>query len=122
MAEAEWTPPDIPEQSWQAPIGGQAPPPAAGSGKSQTLAIVSLVSGILSVVCCFSILTGPIGAILGFMARGKAAKNPTQYGGAGLALGGIILGILGTFVGIGQLIYLILNFAYIMAVVASQGR
>jgi hypothetical protein len=119
MAAAEWTPPDIPEQSWQPPPGGQASPPAAAAGQSKTLAVVSLVVGILSCLCCFSILTGPIGAILGFMARGKAAKNPSQYGGAGLALGGIILGILGTFVGIGQLIYLILNFAYIMAV-ASQ--
>jgi hypothetical protein len=106
------------QSEWSSPVGQNQPfnprPAGAAPGKNQTLAIISLVSGILSVLCCFSIITGPIGAILGIMARGKASSNPNQYGGAGLALGGIILGIIGTLVGIGQLIYLILNFAYIM--------
>ena len=96
----------------------QSPPPAAG--QSQTLAIVSLVLGILSCLCCFSIITGPIAAILGFMARGKATKDPAHFGGAGLAIGGIITGVIGILVGIGQLIYVALNFALIMAQMGAR--
>jgi len=121
LAQAEWTPPPSPASSYQNQPGGtnmQSPPPAAG--QSQTLAIVSLVLGILSCLCCFSIITGPIAAILGFMARGKATKDPAHFGGAGLAIGGIITGVIGILVGIGQLIYVALNFALIMAQMGAR--
>jgi len=35
---------------------------------------------------------GLAGVITGFLARSRANKNPEQYGGGGLALGGIITG------------------------------
>jgi hypothetical protein len=96
MSPTSWTPPSPASGSQNQPGGKsmQSPPPAAGQNK--TLAIISLVCGILSCLCCISIITGPIAAILGIMARGKANQMPAQYGGGGMATIGIILGILGT--------------------------
>jgi uncharacterized membrane protein len=111
MAAAEWTPPDIPEQSWQPPAGGQPSPPAAGAGKSQTLAIVSMIVGILSLCCGYTFLPGLIAIILGFMARGKASKDPAHYGGGGFALVGIICGVLSFLLGIIVIILYFLGFA-----------
>ena len=52
MAEQSWTPPAAPEQSWENQEIGQntpfQPPPAGVGGENKTLAIVSLVLGILS--------------------------------------------------------------------------
>lgn len=110
MAEQSWTPPAAPEQSWENQEIGQntpfQPPPAGAGGENKTLAIVALVTGILSCLCCFSIITGPAAVVMGFMAKGKASSNPKEYGGAGLALGGIITGAVGTLIGI---VVIILN-------------
>ncbi len=87
-----------PEASWQnEPVGQNTPfqPPVAGTA-SQGLAIGSLVSGILSLLCCFSIITGPAAVIMGFIARKKANEDPAQFAGAGLAPGGMICGVVGT--------------------------
>jgi hypothetical protein len=75
---------------WQAP----PPPPFPGAGtQNKTLAITSLVLGILSLVC-FGIVTGPIAIILGFMAVNKEKNEPALYGGKGMAYVGIALGAL----------------------------
>lgn len=104
LQAAEWTPPPAPDASWQnQEIGANTPfqpPVAAAAGQNQTLAIVSLVCGILSVLCCFSVITGPAALITGFMAKKNAGQNPTQYGGSGLALAGMITGGIGTVIGI----------------------
>lgn len=109
----DWNPPPAPVQSWQEQgIGADTPfqPPAAGvAGENKTLAIVSLVTGILSCLCCFSIITGPIALITGFIAKGNVSKDPSQYGGGGLALGGLITGAIGTLIGIGVIVLQILG-------------
>jgi hypothetical protein len=61
------------------------------------LAITSFVLGLLSLVC-FSILAGVPAIICGHLARGRARRLPGQYGGAGLALAGLILGYVSLFV------------------------
>lgn len=59
--------------------------------QSNTMAIVSLISGILGFVAC-----GPIGAVValitGYMAKGQFRENPGLYTGEGMATAGIILG------------------------------
>ena len=77
--------------------GTFSPPPAStdATGENKMLAIISLVCGILSILCCFSIITGPAGLITGFLARKKAAESPQEYGGEKLALIGMITGALG---------------------------
>ena len=118
LQQTEWTPPPAPEANWQNQDIGQntpfQPPPAAG-GQNQTLAIVSLVLGIAGIVLCQ--LTAPIAVITGFMARRKASENPNEYGGAGLALAGIITGAIGTVF----LLLVLLYFIFVFSFVASQG-
>lgn len=78
------------------------PPPPPGayqvpapSQQTHTLAIVSLIFGILGLVNVCPGL-GPIIAIVtGNMAKGEIQRNPGLYAGDGLAKGGIILGWIG---------------------------
>ncbi len=102
---AEWTPPPAPAASWQDQgIGSNTPfqpPPVGAGGQNKTLAIVSLVCGILSFLCCSSLFVVGLAAIItGFMARGKANSDPNEFGGGGLALAGIILGALSLIIGV----------------------
>jgi len=113
---ADWNPPAVPDAGWQNPpaVSSGAQAPAAAKGPNQTLAIISLVLGILGIIFC-SGLTGPIAFIMGIMARRKAARNPAQYGGSGLALGGIITGVIGTL----ELLLVVAWVAYVFLVVGS---
>jgi hypothetical protein len=86
----------------------------AGSGmpyataRTDGLAIASLITGILSLVCCFAVLgivLGPIAAIMGFISRGRISSSGGMLGGGGLAIGGLILGIAGFVASIGALIF-----------------
>lgn len=111
IEQAEWTPPPVPDASRQnQEIGQNTPlqPPAAG-GQSKTLAIVSLILGILGfTLCCGTVLPSLIAIITGFMARGKASKDPANYGGAGLALVGILTGLLGLLLSVAYLVWVFL--------------
>lgn len=115
IAAAEWKPPAINDpgpqvENMQNPQFSQGgPPPAAGP--NQTLAIVSLVVGILSLLCCTAFIPGIVAIVLGFMARGKANSDPMNYGGAGLALGGIICGALSLLGGLIVIVLYFLGFA-----------
>jgi hypothetical protein len=107
--DSPWSPPPAPVQSWgEQGIGQNTPfqPPPIGvgnGGQNQTLAIVSLVCGILG-LCCG--ILGIVALITGFIQRGNIAKDPSQYGGGGLALAGMILGGISVFF---TVIYIILN-------------
>lgn len=91
--ESNWTPPPAPGTGWGGQGVGSPIPPAVSGEQNKTLAIVSLVCGILGLTCCGII--APIAAIItGFMARGKANENPLMYGGSGMAMAGIIMGFL----------------------------
>ncbi len=66
------------------------------SSRDQTLATISLVLGIISVflVCCFGgIFMGLPAAIVGFIAMKNAEREPGRYGGRGMAIAGMVLGI-----------------------------
>ena len=88
------------------PSGPQMPggPMGMGGGPgfapqmSNGLAIAALVCGILAIptTCCCSILSLPLGiaaCIMGGLAMSKAKAQPAVYGGKGMALGGLICGI-----------------------------
>lgn len=93
----QWAPPPAPEPSWQnQEIGSNtpfSPPPTGAAGENKTLAIVSLVLAILSFVCLGFLGSIPA-IILGFMQRSKVKNNPSEFGGAGMAMAGIIIGAL----------------------------
>lgn len=116
LAQAEWTPPAAQESSMQNPQNFGQSPAAPAAGQSSVLAIVSLVSGILGLtLCCGTFIVPLVAVITGFMARGKANSDPINYGGAGLAMGGIIAGVLGLVGGIIVWILYVFYFAAIMA-------
>jgi hypothetical protein len=83
-------------QRQQVGIQGQNQFPA--TSVDQTLPTISLILGILSIVlmCCYGgIPLGLAAAITGFIGMSNANKNPMQFGGRGLAIGGLIMGIIG---------------------------
>jgi hypothetical protein len=81
------------------------PPPVGYAGaavagrRTDGLAIGALIAGILSLVCfwplCLGIILGPAAAIMGFISRQRIAASAGTVGGGGLALAGLILGIVG---------------------------
>lgn len=79
------------QAGWKPP-----PPPPYSTAPQQSIAIASLVLGIVSITvgwCCyFGVLTSPIALALGIYALVQIKNDPTRYGGRGLALGGILTG------------------------------
>jgi hypothetical protein len=75
----------------------------AGAGvaapRTDGLAIGALIAGILSLVCfwplCLGIILGPAAAIMGFISRQRIAASGGTVRGGGLALAGLIIGIVG---------------------------
>ncbi len=94
VQEAGWTPPSLPDSQWQnQDLGSNMPSQSpAGSGPNQTLAIVSLILGILSFLCG-GIFLGIPAIITGYMQRNNIKSNPAEYGGGTLATIGMILGV-----------------------------
>lgn len=90
----EWNPPPVPSQGLQnQPFGGEPlqPSAVAPAGQNNTLAMVSLGAGILGFLC-LPFIGSIVAIITGFMQKGKIKSNPAEYGGAGLAKAGTILG------------------------------
>lgn len=87
----------VPPPAGPPPVGYQAP----GAAKPNTLAVVALVLGIASFFLCFvPLYLGPIGPgllgaigaiVVGYMSRQKIARD--EQSGAGMAMAGIILGL-----------------------------
>ena len=78
------------------------------SPRTDGLAIASLITGILSLVCCFAVIgivLGPVAAIMGFISRGRITASGGTLGGGGLAIGGLILGVVGFLASVGALLF-----------------
>ena len=86
----------------------QPPPPNDGK------AIAALVLGVMSLVGCWA-LTGIPAIILGLMSRRDIARSGGTLGGDGLALGGLITGILSTILSVGLVIFYVAIFAAVAA-------
>lgn len=107
--DTAWNPPSAPVAEWNSQMAGSNAPAAGSGGENKTLAIISLVCGILSLICCSWFIPAIAAIVLGFIARGKANSDPANYGGAGLALGGIITGAISILVGIVVVILYVLG-------------
>ena len=120
MQNQEWNPPPAPAPEWQnQPIGSNTPfqpPPAGAAGQNKTLAIISLVLGILSVCCYTGVITGLAALITGFLSLKNIKNDPQSYGGKGLAIAGMITG--GFFVVI-WLIYWVVVILFYGGMIAS---
>lgn len=85
-----------PQSSTLVPANHQLGMAAYGASRDQTLPTVSLILGIISMflVCCAGgIWLGLPAAIVGFIAMRNVDSNPNRYGGRGMAIGGMVLGI-----------------------------
>jgi hypothetical protein len=100
----EWTAPPAPQGWGNQGLGQNTPfnaPPIKSQGQNQTLPLVSLITGIISVFCCWlAPILGLVALVTGFMGMSSINKNPAQFGGRGLALGGMITGGIGLAIGI----------------------
>lgn len=77
--------------------------PVSFQEPNQTLPIISLILGILSVVlgCCWGgIPLGTGAAITGFLAIQNINREPMNYTGRGMAVGGIVTGAIGLILGL----------------------
>ncbi len=111
MQQGDWSPVSAaPISDWQEQgFGANTPfqPPQMAKGQDQTLAIVSLVTGILSIICCGAIAGIPA-IITGYMAKNNIDSSPDQYTGRGMALAGMILGGIGSVFTILYIIYILI--------------
>ncbi len=74
--------------------------PMRVQSQDQTLPTISLILGIFAVlVGCFmgGIPLGALAIILGVMALNNEKRDPAKYGGKGLAIAGIVTGVIGFF-------------------------
>ena len=112
-----YKPPPVPavaeqrlQPRWQPP-----PPPGYTVGPQQTLAVTSLVLGLVSMTvgwcCSFGLLTGPIAVALGIIALVQIKNNPTQYAGKGMAIGGIVTG--GLYLVLMVLVFILYGMAFL---------
>ena len=102
-----------------------APPPSAdvpapSPKQTSTLAIISLVSGILG----WSLLpwVGSLVAIVaGHMARSEIRKNPDTREGDGMAVAGLVLGWASFIIGLLVILAFMLFFGGLLALIAGLG-
>jgi hypothetical protein len=100
---------------------GQTPPPAygqpvygggGGGGGTNPFAIASLVTGILSILCCWAfgvgIVLGGAGLALGFFGKQQIAESGGTQTGDPLALAGMITGGVGIALSLLNLISVVL--------------
>ncbi|MEP7148389.1 MAG: DUF4190 domain-containing protein [Acidobacteriota bacterium] len=124
IAQADWAPPPAPNAGWQDQQIGQntpfQPPPPGTAGVNQTLPIVSLVFGIVSLCCYISPVTGIVALVTGFMGMKNANNDPQNYGGKGLAIAGMITG--GVFLVLGIIYWAYIIFVVGLAALGSLGN
>ena len=79
-------------------MGGPMGPGYGPQGGSSGLAVASLICGIMAIptTCCCSLASLPLAiaaCVMGGIQMSKVSANPMVYGGKGMALGGLITGV-----------------------------
>ena len=95
------TPPAAPIATWQQNQQGMQNQPSFLAApfvqsRDQTLPTIALILGILSVplLCCYGgIWLGLPAAVLGFLGMRNADSDRSRYGGRGMAIAGMVLGV-----------------------------
>lgn len=92
-----------PPAQWQPQNMQQRPFATFAPSRDKTLPTIALVLGLLSIVliCCYGGLwLGLPAAIVGFLGMRNADSKPDRYDGRGLAIAGMILGVVSFFASI----------------------
>lgn len=96
--------PDSGGQPYRVP-GGAPPPPTRSDGR----AVTSMVLGIVATVLCCLPLVGPIcgsiAIVLFARFNGDYHRSGQQLGGRGMAIAGLVTGIIGCAIGLIYTIY-----------------
>lgn len=91
--------------------------------KNNSKAIASMVLGIISIPTSFIPLVGFVLGILAIIFYRKANKliqeNPTAYGGHGMAVAGLVTGIIGLFFSVIYIFYWIFLFSFFGSVIQN---
>ena len=101
--ETQWLPRDAPmPPAWVAPderppmmspVWQPPPPPPRPRQQTQTLAVASMITGILGLVMgCLGPLPGIAAVVLGWMALSQIKKNPYTTSGKPMAIIGVVTG------------------------------
>jgi hypothetical protein len=108
--------PSSPPPGWAPPPpawpGAPAPPQPAWQGpKISGMAIAAMVCGIMSIPCTgfLGIVLGPTALGLGISARRAIGRSNGWKKGEGMAIAGIVLGVIGIILSIVYLIFLVQN-------------
>ncbi|MGH7921367.1 MAG: DUF4190 domain-containing protein [Candidatus Dormibacteraceae bacterium] len=97
----QYTPPPDPYGGGGYPAPMQYGAAGVAAGRNNTLALVSMIVGIASiVVCCLGAPGGIAAVIMGFIARNQINQSGGAQGGGGMALTGIICGGVAILLGI----------------------
>src|SRR5229473_155765 len=116
-----FTPPPPPPPGGGYTPGGYVPPAPMGytpgamayaGRRTDGLAIGSLICGIVGIVCffiCLGIVLGPAAAIMGLISRQRIVSSGGTLGGGGLAIAGLILGVVAFFGSVAWLLIFILS-------------
>ncbi len=86
--------------------------PGQLQGQNQTLPTVGLALGIFSLLfaCCYGgIPFGAAALIVGFLSMKNINDNPVEFGGRGLAIGGIVTGLIGLLFSLGLFLLVIIS-------------
>ncbi len=78
--------------------------------QQNTMALVSMILGITSIVLCLGALTGIPAIICGHISRKQFRESPVPQSGEGMAIAGLILGYLMTIFSIAYIVFMILVF------------
>ena len=98
-AEGSPPPPPPPDAPWQSPPPGPGQPGAPVGSPTNQKATWALILGILGPLCC-GIFTAIPALILGIVARKEIDASGGRQSGGGMAIAGIILGIVGIIVSV----------------------
>ncbi len=92
-----------------APMGYTPGAMAYAGVRTDGLAVASLILGIVGIVCCLGVVLGPVAAIMGFISRQRVASSGGTLGGGGLALAGLILGVVAFFLSAALILFFVLS-------------
>ncbi len=106
-----------PMQQWQQPQAQNVPYQPYSMMRNrvsadQTIPTIAIILGVLSLplVCCYGgIWLGVPAAVLGYIGMRNADSDGTKYGGRGMAIGGLVLGIISFLSTLGFILMMIVG-------------
>lgn len=87
------------------------PPPASSAPRTSGFAVTSLVLGIASLTCTgfLGIVLAPLAIVFGVRARRTISASNGWRTGDGLAVAGIVLGVIGIVISVVYLVFVLSN-------------